>query len=320
MARFVIPRMLPYYGCKADLSDEIIAEIPSDHRMWFELCGGSLAVTLGKKPCAHEYVNDLYGFVVNVARVLADEVMARELYGTLNRLLLCEELFDEAKARLACSTGDQSLSVRRAADFLFVAWAGRSGITGTKLTNAHFSPRYTSSGGSRGDLWAEVVASVPDWHRRLARVNVLQRDCVALASSIDDEPTTVIYCDPPYIRDGETRTSSTKYVHEFSARDHVRLARALGRFKRARVIVSYYDHAWLYRLSPGWTVRRLDATKRLPTGNRRGSERESAPEVLLINGPSLVEGASLFAQVGVGDEKARMDAAGGVGSRVDVCG
>lgn len=59
----------------------------------------------------------------------------------------------------------------------------------------------------------------------------------------------------------------------------------------ARVIVSYYDHALLSTMYPGWTVRRLKATKALVSAGRRDNRgRVDAPEVLLINGPSLVAG------------------------------
>ena len=95
-----------------------------------------------------------------------------------------------------------------------------------------------------------------------------------------------IYVDPPYLVKG------AKYVHDFEAQDHQRLAAMLGRFKKTRVVVSYYDHERLDGLYAGWTKRHLKANKALANQSpRKTSGAVKAPEVLLINGPSLVEGA-----------------------------
>lgn len=94
-----------------------------------------------------------------------------------------------------------------------------------------------------------------------------------------------VHVDPPYIVKG------AKYVHDFVPEDHSRLADLLSRFKKTRVVVSYYEHPDLERLYPGWTKRYLDVTKSLVNQGRRGKGGAvKAPEVLLMNGPSLVDG------------------------------
>ncbi len=65
------------------------------------------------------------------------------------------------------------------------------------------------------------------------------------------------------------------------------------RFKKraavnARVVVSYYEHPRLAGLYSGWTKRNCTVMKVLHLQNKRGAERADAPEVLLMNGPSLV--------------------------------
>ena len=94
-----------------------------------------------------------------------------------------------------------------------------------------------------------------------------------------------LYVDPPYLKD--TRAGGAKYLHEFEEDDHVRLAEMLGRFNQARVVVSYYDDPRLEQLYPGWTIRKCYRQKNLHVQNRRGAGTSVAPEVLLLNGPSL---------------------------------
>lgn len=70
----------------------------------------------------------------------------------------------------------------------------------------------------------------------------------------------------------------------------VLLANALHRFKRARIVVSYYEHPALAELYQGWTKRRLKATKAMVNqGTRDKGGAVEAPEVLIINGPSYGE-------------------------------
>lgn len=103
-------------------------------------------------------------------------------------------------------------------------------------------------------------------------------------SNIEDATHVSIYCDPPYL------VKSDKYVHDFKAEDHRRLANLLMRFTKTRVVVSYYDHPDLAGLYPGWTVVHCPTTKALVNQGMRDQQGgQVAPEVLLINGPSLTD-------------------------------
>ena len=112
---------------------------------------------------------------------------------------------------------------------------------------------------------------------------------------IDDKEGAAIYVDPPYVEKGTT------YLHDFGMTSkrgqdrteaiaaHRKLAELLSRFKRARVVVSYYEHELLDELYEGWTKRPLKATKALVSQGRRDQKGSvEAPEVLFINGKSNV--------------------------------
>ena len=181
--------------------------------------------------------------------------------------------------------------LERALDFFFSSWVGRNGVTGTSSYNQGFTARYTPNGGSSGTRWQSAILSIPQWRRRFEGVTILNRDSFKLIEKISDEDGVAIYLDPPYIDKG------AKYVHDFDEADHARLAGLLGRFRRARVVVSYYAHSILAQLYPGWTVRECPTTKAMMCGNGRRGNIGSvlAPEVLIMNGPSLCgDGESLF--------------------------
>lgn len=279
-----IKSISPWFGGKRNLASDIVAEL-GDHAAYWEPMCGSAAVLFGKPAAVMETINDLHGEVINLARVLADEDQAVRLYGRLARTIMHESLFAEAAARLRDRgwqpAGDVA-DVDRAADWMLCSWLGRNGVAGTESYNQGFCVRYTRSGGHGATRWTSAVESIPAWHHRLRSVTVLNRDAFALLDRIEDESGTVIYLDPPYVEKG------AKYIHDFGRDDHRRLAEGVRRFRRTRVVVSYYDDPLVRELYDGWTLRKVKATKALANQARRDGGAVAAPELLLINGPSLV--------------------------------
>jgi DNA adenine methylase len=232
-----------------------------------------------------ETVNDLHGDLVNLARVIQDDNLGPVLYRRLRRTLMSEALHREAAARHRARgyLGDTELDVDAAYDYFLCAWLGRNGVAGTASYNQGFCLRFTANGGHAATRWASVVDSIPAWRRRIRNVTILCRDAFELLPRIDDSAGTAIYVDPPYLEKG------AKYVHDFSANDHRRLAEQLGRFRKTRVVVSYYDDPRLQELYPTWTHRKIIVSKALSVQFQRGGTSEKAIEVLLLNGPSCAE-------------------------------
>lgn len=295
--------ILPYFGGKRTLAPTIIREL-GEHRAYFEPFCGSLAVLLVKPPVAFETVNDLHGDVINLAMVLASDRW-HELYQKVDRVLLCEEVISSFKRE--CSSDftppDGPRDVKkhhcdRAAHYMGLSWIARNGVSGTKRVNYQISARWTQGGGSPGIRWRSAVDSVPAWHDRLKAVVIMRRDAFDILGKIADEPGTAIYVDPPYLKSTRGSGGGSRYLYDFGEAagwlldpidDHERLAVALRRFRKARVVVSYYDDP---RLDPlyvahGWTLVRHYRSKNLAQQNKRGVDgRTKAPEVLITNGPS----------------------------------
>ena len=74
--------------------------------------------------------------------------------------------------------------------------------------------------------------------------------------------------------------------------DHERLAEILSAYKKARVIVSYYDHPRIREIYRGWTFVDHTRQKQLHSMNGRGQRKQDANEVLIINGPSYAKEAA----------------------------
>ncbi len=295
-----IGAIVPWAGAKRTLAPLIVREL-GPHRCYHEPFCGSMAVLLAKPPVHMEGVNDLHGDLVNFARVLQDERMGPALYRRLKRTLFAEEMFEasaEWMRTVAATTIRDEPDAERAYHFFVASWCGRNGVAGTSDYNRHFCARFTHGGGNPAVRYSGAISSIPAWRQRLRRVAIYRMDAFDHLARIADEKGTVIYCDPPYFEKG------FRYIHDFAEADHGRLAGALARFRRARVVLSYYEDPRLDVLYParhsgqGWTRRSLVCPKRLGLASGRGSRANNAPEVLLINGPSLLPaeaGVSLFA-------------------------
>lgn len=271
--------LVPWFGAKRTLGPTIVRHL-GPHRAYWELFCGSMAVLLAKDPATMETVNDLHADLVNLARVIRDEDLARRLDWKLRRTLVAEALFRESQAVIRGAAAPPEPSVDRAYHYFVASWFGFSGVAGTQQHKTAYARRYSSKGGNAGVRFLNAVESLPWWVERLRTVVIEQTCGITLAEKIEDRAGTVIYADPPYLVKG------AKYAHDFGPADHERLAAALGRFKETRVVVSYYAHPDLARLYPGWTVVDVATAKALVLSGQRTPGRVEAPEVLLINGPA----------------------------------
>jgi len=288
-----IKAIAPWFGGKRNLAPLIVAEL-GDHRAYWEPFCGSMAVLMAKPKCAMETVNDLHAGLVNFARVIRDPQRGPKLYRMLRRTLMTEEFFQDADwivRNAECDRWYEKLlnaldwpeadSIEAAYNYFLVSWLGRSGAAGTPASRkGTYCCRYTQNGGHAATRFNSAISSIPAWRRRLANVTILNREGLEIIERIDDADGTAIYCDPPYLVKGSS------YLHDFDQPDHDRLASLLARFRKARVVVSYYDHPKLAELYSRWTRVEIEVSKAMSHAGNRGANQTKATEVLLINGPS----------------------------------
>jgi DNA adenine methylase len=268
-----IKAIVPYFGGKRNLAPTIV-ELIGRHRIYWEPFCGSMAVLMVKPPCELETVNDLHGDLINLARVIQDKEFGFQLYQKLSRTLYVEQFFRESQKRwMQAKYDDSKLDIDRAYDYFIVSWLGINGVSGTERVNYQFAMRWCIGGGQGAKRWTNVIESLPAWHKRLQNVVILQRDAFELIRNIKDEYECVIYCDPPYF------DKSDKYVHDFMEQQHEQLAEILHRFKKARVIVSYYDNPKLEELYPDWEKFYFPKGRNSLRNATRGPKKKARLEV-----------------------------------------
>ncbi len=201
------------------------------------------------------------------------------LYRRARRLLYHEDEHRAAAERLVGDVGEE-LDPERALAYFVASWMGRNGLSGTGRVGRCFSVRYRRNGGAGNVRWTSAVQSIPALRRRLQGVTITSRGALDLIAGIPDEEGVAVYCDPPYLE--KTKT----YRHDFEPDDHARLAEALARFERTRVVVSVLRPPGARRPLPGAPLeRRGRARAQNMTVEREGGAR-MAPEVLIVNGPA----------------------------------
>lgn len=311
-AAMKIKALVPWLGGKRTMGADVVLEL-GPHSQYFEPFCGSMAVLFAKEPSQKETVNDLHGDLVNLSRVVQHRQCAEKLYERLGRALVSEGLLEDARRHLAqtpcwdmSNSTDNEAVTERAFWYFLASWMGRNGTAGTCRVDYQIAVRWTKSGGSPAIRWKNAVDSLPAWHQRLQNVVILHRNAFGILDRFEDVKETAIYADPPYIADSRSGFrfgpgSDHKYLHEFqhaenSSRhlfgrevdDHERLRDVLAGYKKARVVISYYDCPRIRDLYAGWTIVEHTRQKHLHAQNGRGARPKDAPELLILNGPSLV--------------------------------
>ncbi len=291
-----INAIAPWFGGKRTLAPRVVEQL-GKHTQYFEPFCGSMAVLFCKDPSQKETVNDLHGDLINLASVIAAEDSAHLLYNRLQAALFSQGLLEQARNELESNL--ELPPVDRAYWYFLASWMGRNGTAGTARLDYQIAVRWTKGGGSPTVRFRNAVESLPWWHQRLKNVVILKRDAFSILDRFEDCNGTVIYADPPYLSDTRGDGKSVKngrggrYLHEFDHNggmfgdDHTRLAEMLRGYRKARIVVSYYDSPRVRELYDGWTFLDCTMNKQLHAQNGRGARKKIAPEVLIINGPIL---------------------------------
>lgn len=291
---------VPYFAASRSLAPKICARFAAadaalgPHTRYVEPFSGSAAVLHRKPRCAIEIINDAYGDIANLNWCLTLPSAVYELADRVEATLFCEQtcraavdvLRSAPAPRIAVAPhdveklpglrgdadggergvlGPTPAHVERAYWCLVAAWMGNNGNFGVDAERLRKSVnvRWNDNGGSPVRRWASVAASINPWHERLRDVVVLDRDGFGVITAVPDERDVLLYVDPPYISD-DGKSAGAQYALGWNGEsEHHRLADALRRFERARVVVSYYAHPLLAELYPtreGWRIIELKDT------------------------------------------------------------
>lgn len=230
---------MPYFGGKAWLAPRLAAVLPP-HRHYVEVCGGSLAVLLAKKPSRQETVNDLDGHLMTFWRVLRDRPDELERVCSLTPHSRAER----ALAQEISSELDELEISRR----VFVALTqGRSGSLTRTGWRHDLRPVSTPMPVTLQRYAGRIGAAA----RRIQSVSLECRPAVELVEAYGGDRGNLLYVDPPYIVDKGIRRGGEYRVEMRSVSAHQELASACVGADASVVVSGYASQLWDSMLD-GW--------------------------------------------------------------------
>lgn len=253
-----IAPILKYPGAKWRLAPWIVSYFP-EHRAYVEPFCGSAAVFFSKSPARNEVLNDSFGSIVNLFRVLRDSPdelirridlspWAREEYELSEQHPHTDDLIENARL------------------FLIRCWQAH----GTRLARpSGWRNVGPSNEAKTTSLWRQLperLAAVVD---RLKYAEIENRPAVEVIGRYNT-PDCLVYADPPYVM--STRNEAY-YAHEMTDPQHLELLNVLDQH-RGYVVLSGYDHPLYNDRLPRW--QKVTITTQAEKGNTR-------TEVLWLN-------------------------------------
>ncbi|PVB10680.1 DNA adenine methylase [Mycobacteroides abscessus] len=250
---------VPYFGGKSWLAPRLAGVLPA-HKHYVEVCGGSLALLLAKKPSRQETVNDLDQVLMTFWRVLRDQP------GELERVcsLTPHSRAERALAQEISSDLDDLEIARR----VFVALTqGRSG----SLTRTGWRHDLRPVSTPMPVTLQRYAGRIGQAAKRIQRVSLECRPAVELIEAYGSDRGNLLYVDPPYIVDRGIRRGGEYRVEMRSAAVHRELLEVcLG--ADAAVVVSGYGSELYDSMLDGWYRWEIPMTTSQGSGDGRRTE------------------------------------------------
>jgi DNA adenine methylase len=227
----------------------LLRHVPPGGRPYCEPYMGGASLLFARDPAPVEVLNDLDGDLVHFFRCLQDPATFPELRHRLTHTLYAHAEFVRAIDIL--KRNEVANQVERAWAFFVRQNSAFSGIPNP--SPGGWSHTFVARGGRAMTTkrWMGRLATLDDWHQRLMRVQIEQRDALEVIKYWDTKDT-VFYIDPPYHLDA--RASKDVYTHEVPGEHHTALVDVVLRCKGA-VVLSGYDHPVYGPLrAAGWHV------------------------------------------------------------------
>ena len=276
--------LIPYIGGKHRIASQLAVFLrASGAQTIVDVFGGSGAVVMNSGFKKRIY-NDADGDLVNLFRVLGNDVQRTALLRRLRALPMARRIFED--------------------DY---RWYLRNGFTFAYLSDpverarATFYRHHLSFGGktrsggftcSTGDR--ERLKEAHRYRnalRRIVELSQFWRETVIenlhyseVISTYGRRPGVVLFCDPPYVG------TENLYSHRFKQADHVFLAQQLSECA-APAVCTYYDHPLVRSLYPesAWNWHPIESTKNMQRfkggvrvdGSWKGTVRKTTEWVLV---------------------------------------
>ena len=213
------------------------------HKVYVEVFGGAGSMLLAKPPSAMEVYNDLNSGLCDFFRVTSDPKLFDAFYRRVGVLPSSRELYYQC-----CEEWEKQK------DIVERVW--RWYVVGRQSFGGLFGSSWGFSAGSISNrmsttvqTWIGALASLPELHSRLQRVQVENNDFRKILKTYDS-PDTFFYCDPPYVT--ESRKTETVYKHEMTDRDHKALVHMLLNLQGTAMLSGYANPIYAKLEQSGW--------------------------------------------------------------------
>lgn len=249
-----ISAIAPWFGSNRMLAQSVGYQLAGCEWVGIPFMGGgSELFTIKARTIV---ANDLHRLVVNLARILADDMLGPTLYRDLRRTAFHADELQAAQSRLIVyqqfdyPPATRWPSYEAARDYFITCWMGRSAKAGTETEfNGGLPVRWSAGGGDSAVRFQSAVSSIPAFRKLLRRCNFTSMDCFEFLSQCQDKPKHGIYVDAPWPELGKP------YRHKFDADKQAKLAVHLAKFSNACVVIRFGDHPLireLYQEEDGW--------------------------------------------------------------------
>ncbi len=257
-----------WHGGKYYLCHRIIHHFPP-HETYVEPFGGAGSVLLNKEPAPVEIYNDVDTRITRLFRVLREN-------GDEFRRLLSLTPYSEVEFRDSKANSESEIEKARRD---FVRWRLSLGGRGDSFSFTLHRVRRGMADVVSGYL-SMIDEELPRIIERLRRVQILCRPALDVIRTWDS-PSTLFYCDPPYLH--ETRHSGSRdvYGYEMSEKDHRELAAVLEKC-RGKVILSGYPSQLYNELYRSWRTTNIEIANHAAGGRTKARKQE----VLWMSWPS----------------------------------
>jgi DNA adenine methylase len=227
---------ITWFGGKSALAERIVRVFPA-HTTYVEPFGGSAAVLLAKPPATVEVYNDIDAGLVNLFRVVRDEMLMERLRHALDLTPYSRAEFKQAGE----PADDPVEAARRFMVRQRQSYSGVNRVWGFAVDDGH-------SKASTILRWERGIKVLPEVCRRLRGVQIEQDDWRAVLKRYDRE-RTLFYLDPPYVPSPRVEG---KYNHEMTEDDHRDLVAALLELKGKAIISGYWHETYSPLEAAGW--------------------------------------------------------------------
>jgi DNA adenine methylase len=249
-----------WHGGKRYLCHRIIEHFPK-HETYVEPFGGAASVLLNKPPAPVEIYNDLDHRITRLFRVIRDQ-------GEEFRRLLSLTPYSEVEFHEAQKAAESEIEQARRD---FVRWRMSLGGRGDSYSFTLHRVRRGMADVVSGYL-SMIDEELPLIVERLRRVQIVSRPAVDVIRHWDS-PTTLFYCDPPYVHETRSEGSRDIYGYEMKENEHRELAAVL-RNCQGKVVLSGYPSPLYEESYSSWKTITIDIANHAAGGKTKARKQE----------------------------------------------